>query len=129
MKLLKLAHIPDSKFNIYLPCSEEGGGKSIGNDPLLQYFEKKIENAVTWCKLQLWCFCLCQEKAAQAEARPGACASQHRNALHSIFVFNTSEQVSLTPSSYFFSPFSFGKIAWDLHLVFFARNLKHSTWR
>lgn len=119
MKLLKLRHIPDFKFDIYLPCNEGRGGRSIGADPLLQYFGKKIENGVTWCRLQLWCFCfcLCQEEVAQAEARPDTCVSQHRREalLHSIFIFNTTEWVSLTPT---FLSLSFGKMAWDLHLSF-----------
>lgn len=46
MGLLKLTHIPDSKFDIYLPCSEEGGGKSIGTDPF---------TAVLWEENREWC--------------------------------------------------------------------------
>lgn len=130
MKLLKLRHIPDFKFDIYLPCNEGRGGRSIGADPLLQYFGKKIENGVTWCRLQLWCFCfcLCQEEVAQAEARPDTCVSQHRREVHCCIAFSFSIQLNGSPWPLLFFLFPLEK--WPgICICLFARNLKHSTCR
>lgn len=118
MRLLKLKHIPDSTFEIYLQCNEERWEKHW-NWTLTAQLRGKKPRRMLWlgadpgssasassCASRRW-------PSLRPDPMPMYLSTEKGNAAFSVSIPNTNEpgfsSVSLIPSSYCFFPFPVGK--------------------